>query len=104
RIWRKPSPGEGPEELVFPDLPQGMWADWAVGRAGIYFVLPDKTDVSHNPAGIEFVAWSDKRPQQVGQTSKAPTEGGFSVDAAGQTFLYTQLDQTGTNILLLERN
>ena len=98
-LWRLAVEG-GEEMLILDQLKPGLWGYWAVVDRGIYFV---NTEAKPGPA-IEFFSFATRRLTQVAVMEKDPFRGipGLAVSADGQWILYAQLDQGGSDIMLVE--
>jgi Tol biopolymer transport system component len=98
-LWRMPVEG-GEESLILDQLQAGYWEAWAVVDRGIYFINPE----SKPHATIEFFSFATRRVTQVAEMEKDPALGnpGLAVSPDGRQILYTQLDQRGSDIMLVE--
>ena len=98
-IWRVPEEG-GEETLVFNEQRAGLWRAWAVTEGGIYFVGGE----SPRRAVIAFYSFSGGEVREVFRPEKEVPAGflGLSVSPDGKWLLYTQADQTGRDIMLVE--
>ncbi|HEY3198711.1 MAG TPA: DPP IV N-terminal domain-containing protein [Nitrospirales bacterium] len=98
-IWRIPVGGG--EEVPVMDLPRVRnWGYWAVVEKGIYFVSAEK---SSRPL-VEFFSFTTGLATQIAQLEKPilPAIPGFAVSPDGRWILYVQLDQSGSDIMLME--
>jgi Tol biopolymer transport system component len=95
-LWRKRMPG-GEEELVLEQLKPGYWGYWAVVENGIYFA--DQIG-SSSTGGIFFYDLATKKVRQIAQADKpfAVTDSAFAVSPDRRHILYTQIDQSGSDI------
>jgi Tol biopolymer transport system component len=100
-LWRKHLPS-GPEEPVLEELKPGFWGCWAVVENGIYFA--DQTG-SSNSGGIFFFDFATRKSRQIAQAQKpfAVTDSAFAVSPDRRYILYTQIDESGSDINILER-
>ncbi len=98
-IWRVPVEG-GEETLVLDLLQPGFWGYWAVSEQGIYF-LNSKT--KPRPT-IEFFRFATRRTTHVFVPEKYPVYGhpGLALSPDGRWILYLQMDQTQSDIMLVE--
>jgi Tol biopolymer transport system component/DNA-binding winged helix-turn-helix (wHTH) protein len=94
-------PVEGGQETRVLDLPdRGAWGYWAINERGIYYLntrtVPDLT--------LEFFEFSTRRVTQVARLAKEPRwyAPGFDISADGRWFLYAQIDQRNSDIMLVE--
>jgi hypothetical protein len=98
-IWRVAV--EGGEETPVLDQPKlGYWGYWAVVDGGIYFV---NVEVKLHPT-IEFFSFATGRVRQIAAMEKEAVLGGpgFAISPDGRWILYTQVDQSGSDIILVE--
>ena len=107
-LWRKRLAG-GAEELVLPQLKPGYWGYWTVVENGIYFAdEPAPTDRRDNgsPSGvIYFYEFATRQSREISRVDKplAVTDSAFAVSPDRRYILYTQIDQSGSDINILER-
>jgi eukaryotic-like serine/threonine-protein kinase len=99
-LWRKSLPS-GNEEPVLEQLKPGYWGYWAVVETGIYFA--DQAEAA-GPAAIYFYDFASRRIREISKVDKplAVTDSAFSVSPDRRHLLYTQVDQAGSDILLLD--
>ena len=97
-LWRVPSSG-GMEELVLPDLKPGYWGCWGVAEDGIYFVDP----VANGKFEVRLFDPVTRKTATAAALPGEPPFGdsGFSVSRDGRWFLFTQTDQSGSDIVLV---
>lgn len=98
-LWRKRLP-DGDEAPFIPELKTGFWGYWALAAKGAYFLDwpgPGK------PASIWWQAFEGHRVQ-VGSVDGPPvvSDSGFVLSPDGRYLLYSQMDQSGSDILVLE--
>ena len=100
-IWRVPA-GGGEETLFFDQHRAGIWRSWAVTSQGIYYV----TRESERPARmvIEYYSFATGKIKKVATPEKEILTGtlGLSVSPDGRWLLYTEADQRGMDIMLME--
>jgi Tol biopolymer transport system component len=98
-IWRVPAEG-GEETLFFDQHRAGVWRSWAVTAQGIYFVTGER------PARtvIEYFNFATGKIKVVARPEKEILTGtlGLSVSPDGKWLLYTQADQRGMDIMLVD--
>jgi Tol biopolymer transport system component/predicted Ser/Thr protein kinase len=98
-IWRVAV--EGGEEAQVLDQPKlGYWGNWAVVDGGIYFV---NVELKLHPT-IEFFNFATGRVRQIAAMEKEAVLGGpgFAISPDGRWILYAQVDQSGSDIVLVE--
>ncbi|HKQ74121.1 MAG TPA: protein kinase [Blastocatellia bacterium] len=95
-IWRVPVGGG--EEVRLVD--QGAQSNWVVLDQGIYF-LTSRTNARSN---VEFFNFATGRVTQIGEIEKQLNTAGpsLSVSPDGRWFLFSRLDQGGSDIMLVE--
>jgi Tol biopolymer transport system component/serine/threonine protein kinase len=98
-LWRKKLP-DGVEEEILPQLKPGYWGNWAVTEKGIYFA--DQTAAT--AGGIFFFDFGTRKIRQVSKTDKplAVLDSAFAVSHDRRSILYTQVDQSGSDIFVLD--
>ena len=98
-IWRIPV-GGGAETPVVDHHGAGFWRSWAVTEEGIYFVT---AEMAARPI-IEFFSFAagDMRPVAVLERPVSARVWGFSVSPDRRWILYTQIDQSSSDIMLME--
>jgi len=94
-VWRVPTTG-GTEEQVVDDLqPEGGWV--AVAEGIYYISKPDAKNVSH----IRFKDLSTGSVRTIAPIKGKPSWG-LTVSPDRRTFLYTQSDESGSDLMLVE--
>jgi Tol biopolymer transport system component len=94
-VWRMPVEG-GEEIKVLDSVHPG--AAWTVREAGIYFfTMPDK--LKHSDLSIYEFATSKVR---LILTIDRPVTTGLEVSPDGRTILYPQIDESGSDLMLVE--
>jgi len=100
-LWRVPVDG-GLEEEVLGSLRAGYWGYWAIDSRGIYFV-----DREEFPDGMRYFLKSmhlpDRKISTITQLEKRPFNSGIALSPDSNWFLYTQVDQSDTDIMLVEK-
>jgi len=99
-IWRVPT-GGGEEVLVSDRDQVGYWRCWRVSGGGVYFV----TAIPPYGPRLEFLDLSSGAIRQLTALPKPPdpTIPGLAVSPDGHGLLVAQYDQSGSNIIMLER-
>jgi Tol biopolymer transport system component/serine/threonine protein kinase len=98
-IWRMPTAG-GAETLVLEAHRAGYWRQWQVVAHGIYFVTAETLD---RPL-IEFFGFATGKITTVFAPEKRlpGTYSALSVSSDGRRLIWTQADQTSSDIMLME--
>jgi eukaryotic-like serine/threonine-protein kinase len=99
-LWRIPVEG-GEESLILDQLQAGYWEAWAVVDRGIYFINPE----SKPHATIEFFNFATRRVTRIASLEKPVSTLVIStlvISPDGRWILYTQLDQSGSDIMLVD--
>jgi dipeptidyl aminopeptidase/acylaminoacyl peptidase len=98
-IWRVPTTG-GEETLVLEEHRAGYWRQWAVVEQGIYFV----TAVTPDRPLIEFFRFETAKVTTVFALEKRlpGTFSALSVSSDRRRLIWTQADQTSSDIMLME--
>jgi len=97
-LWRIPVHG-GDESRILESV--GDWSRIAVTAAGIYFTPPRPTLLKTTDYTIEFFSFSNQQVRTVARLEKPPFLG-LTVSPDGRRLLYTQIDQSGTDLMLVE--
>jgi Tol biopolymer transport system component len=100
-LWRKRLP-KGNEEAVLENLKPGYWGYWAVVENGIYFA---DQDGSNGAGGIFFYDFANRKIRLISRVDKpfAVTDSAFAVSPDRRSILYTQVDQSGSDIYIVDR-
>ncbi len=98
-IWKVSVQG-GEETLILDHLQPGLWGYWAVVEEGIYFL---NAKAEPRPA-IEFYRFATRQVTRVFVPEKDPIYGnpGLALSPDGRWILYAQMDQTQSDIMLVE--
>jgi Tol biopolymer transport system component/DNA-binding winged helix-turn-helix (wHTH) protein len=98
-IWRVPVNG-GEETLVTDHRQAGLWRYWAVTDKGIYFAT---AETASHPV-VEFFNFQTHSVTTVTKLSRSlfKTDPGLAVSPDGQSMLIVQMDQKGSDIMLIE--
>ncbi|MBC7927351.1 MAG: serine/threonine-protein kinase [Bryobacteraceae bacterium] len=106
-LWRVRSDGSG-EEQVSDRLKPGFWAYWAMTRRGIYFADRDSEKGTYSLYLLPEPGPSEtrKEPQRIAVFDRplVLADQGFSSSPDGRTLLYAQIDQSGSDVLMMELN
>lgn len=95
-LWKKALVG-GEETLVLKQLLGGLWGYWGLTRRGIYFY-------DAGTGAIDFYNFATRKVSRVVTPEQGPyfEYRGFSVSQDGRWILYTQVDTSSSNIMLVE--
>jgi Tol biopolymer transport system component len=93
-LWRMPVAG-GVEAQVVPAV---YMRSFAIAEQGIYFVPPPKPD---GHSSIEFLSFTSGARKTVVPLTR-PTSLGLAVSPDNPFLIYTQLDQAGSDLVLIE--
>jgi Tol biopolymer transport system component/DNA-binding winged helix-turn-helix (wHTH) protein len=98
-IWRMPVAG-GEETLALDHHRAGFWRYWAVTEKGIYFTTAETPD---HPL-IEFFNFATGKVTTITTLEKRidGNVSGLSVSPDGRALIWSQQDQTGSDIMLME--
>jgi Tol biopolymer transport system component/DNA-binding winged helix-turn-helix (wHTH) protein len=98
-IWQIPVTG-GEESLTLDHDQAGFWRLWTVVEKGIYFA----TASTPSRPVIEFFDFATRKVTRVVAIEKRlnPSDPGLSVSPDRLWLLFTQLDQSGSDIMLVE--
>jgi YD repeat-containing protein len=98
-IWQIPVIG-GEETLLLDHHKAGYWRFWAVAEKGIYFAT------ANEPARpvIEFFNIATRKVTTIATLDKplSPSDPGLTVSQNGRSLLYAQMDQSGSDLMLIE--
>jgi Tol biopolymer transport system component len=93
-LWKMPVNG-GEESRVLPDIGGDLFCPV---NGGIYFVPTPGTNTSYS---IQFLSFATGKVRTVAPMSAPPAEG-LSVSPDGRFLLFSQVDQTGSDLMLVE--
>jgi Tol biopolymer transport system component/serine/threonine protein kinase len=99
-LWRVKVDGSG-EEAVLDRLKAGLWGYWGLTPQGILFV--DREALSSSYA-FHMLPYGAAEPYLVADIEKPviPADSGMGVVPGGRSVLYSQVDQSGSDVLMLE--
>jgi Tol biopolymer transport system component len=95
-LWRVPVDG-GEEIEVLEGISDAT--TFALTDQGIYFIPRREPSA---PASIQFLSFADGQIKTIITVAK-PVFVGFTVSRDGQSLLYTQIDQEGSDLMLVEQ-
>jgi len=94
-IWRVPTSGDAESQVIDSIHPEG---GWVVVEDGIYFISKP------NEKGVSHIRFKDLAASSI--RTIAPIKGkpswGLTVSPDRKTFLYTQSDESGSDLMLVE--
>ena len=98
-LWMVSADG-GEEKPVISDFAVGFWGYWAVVSRGIYYLEPASPD----RAALKFYSFENRSLKLVANLPKRPPFGdsGFAVAPDERSILYSQVDHSGSDIMLVE--
>ena len=98
-IWQIPTAG-GDETLVFDYHQAGSWRLWRVVEKGVYFAT---ATIPTRPS-IEFFNFATRQVTPVAVIDKPLSQSypGLAVSPDGRSILIAQMDQSGSDIMLME--
>ena len=108
-LWEQPAvwrvPAEGGEEVAVLDSPRPVsFRAWAVVEQGIYFIDVERSEALVAESFLKFFRFDTGRVTRIASLGEQPGTGGVHVAVSpdGGWILYTQDDQTGADLMLLE--
>ncbi len=98
-LWVVPANGGG-EKPVISDFNVGFWGYWAVVARGIYFLAP----LPPTRAGVNFYSFDSRSSKLIAILPNEPPfdDSGFAVSPDESRVLYTHVDNSGSDIMLVE--
>ncbi len=96
-IWNYPLDGSAEPRQVFANLDVRDWGNWSVTPSGIYFVQR----LEHSPA-LAFYGFQSGRTTHLKTLDSVPSHPALSVSKDLSWFVYTQIDDEGSDIMVLE--
>jgi Tol biopolymer transport system component/DNA-binding winged helix-turn-helix (wHTH) protein len=98
-IWQAPVTG-GAETPVMDHNKAGYWRFWTVTQKGIYFATANEPV---RPV-IEFFNFTTGKVTTIAALDKplSPSEPGLTVAPNGRSILFAQMDQSGSDLMLVE--
>jgi dipeptidyl aminopeptidase/acylaminoacyl peptidase len=99
-IWRVPVAGGEEEEFIVPEHELGRTALIPV-RKGVYYTEWSRGTRSTVVSFYDFAAKQNSTPFRI-KTSDFSDDAGFSISADGKYILYPRVDQSETNLMLIE--
>ncbi len=100
-LWRAKTEGGG-EEPAVETLKAGYWSYWSFGKDGIFYVDREDMDEGGARYPLRYFHLGTKKDTVVTYLAKRPFNSGLSVSPDGKAFLYTQVDQSETDIMMVD--
>jgi eukaryotic-like serine/threonine-protein kinase len=104
-LSRVPAHG-GEETSISETFPQDAASSWGMSKEGIYFIAPAQPNATSPSVGkysIQFLDLSSRRTTTFAQLEKRPdADAGFSISRDARSMLFSQIDQSGSDIMLVE--
>ena len=94
-VWRVATEGGDGAKVLDAVHPQGLWT---VGKQGIYFFTVPHKQGRSDLSIYEFATGKVQKIEAIERTIYL----GFAVSPDGRTILYTQLDEAGSDLMLVE--
>ena len=94
-VWRTPVNGGAEERIVDSVHPVGRWT---VGRTGLYFFTPPD---ERGQSEIHYYDFATGKASKI-QTIAAGIRYGLALSPDGRTLLYSQIDDAGSDLMLVE--
>ena len=88
--------GLSEEHQVFASL--GLWANFAVVAQGVYFIAGSESAAG---SSIQFFNFATEKIRPIAAIEK-PVSYGLSISPDGRWILYSQWDQVGNDLMLVE--
>jgi Tol biopolymer transport system component len=90
------------EDMVVPALAPAMWGNWTLSSRGIYYL--DWSDSQRDSARIQFYDFQGDTTRSLATISRTPAIGdaGLAVSPDEKWLLYSQVDQAGSDVMLVE--
>ena len=101
-LWRMPVSGAGEEAEVLPRLPTGYQNYWSFGKSGIYYVEREEVPGGGASYPLRYHDLRSGRDSIITHLKRRPFNSGLSVSPDEKRFLYTQVDTSEIEIMLVE--
>ena len=100
-LWKVPVEG-GEEAPVLESLRAGFWGYWDVTATGIYYVERRQMEGAGCRYFLRFRDFASDRDRQVLAFDKRPFNSGLAISPDSRWCLYTQVDQSDSDIMLVD--
>jgi len=101
----KSMPIGGGEEVQFLDAPgRRRWGQVALTDVGLYYLGPDGGEARPQQYAIFFYEFASRQTVRVAPLAKSPAsgDGGLALSPDRRSLLFTQIDASGADLVLLE--
>ncbi|MGA7304884.1 MAG: winged helix-turn-helix domain-containing protein [Rhodothermales bacterium] len=96
-IWMRKLESLGEPRMAYADLDPRDWGNWSVASSGIYFVQR----LAHAPV-LSFLGFQSNRITRLQTLDKVPSDPVLSVAPDHSWFVYAQVDDEGSDIMVLQ--
>lgn len=100
-LWRIPLAG-GEETPVLESLRAGYWAYWAPAEKGIYYLEREDVADGQRKFRLRFFDPETRKDRVAMDLERRPFNSGLSLAPDEKSILYTQVDSSDTDIMLVE--
>lgn len=96
-VWRRKLDSPDEPRMVFAKLDPRDWANWSVAPSGIYFV-----ERQGFAPTLSFYGFQSRRTTRLQTLDKVPADPALATSADFSWFAYAQVDDEGSDIMVLE--
>jgi len=100
-LWRSLADG-GDEQPVIEGLRAGFWSYWAIVADGIYFLDRQEVQKVGVHYYLRFLDLTTRKNRLITELPNRPFNSGLDISPDGRFFLYTQVDRSDTDIMLVD--
>jgi hypothetical protein len=93
-LWKMPVSG-GEESQVLPSV---VWRTFHLVNEGVYFISEPAAD---GKSSVQFLSFATGKVKTVAPIT-APPSSGLSVSPDGRSLLFSQVDESGSDLMLVE--
>ena len=101
-LWRMPASGSGQEEEVIDRLPTGYQNYWSFGKSGIYYIEREELPSGGARYPLRYLDLHSGQNTLITHLTRRPFNSGLSVSPDEKRFLYTQVDTSEIEIMMVE--